>query len=304
MSASAMALAEIDAPDARVVGDLGGGPLAQHLALDENGDALGEAEDEVHVVLDDQNGDARGQLLETLEDAMGFERGHAGRWLVEQQHGGPEAQGDGDLHKPLLAVREIQDAAAGIGGQVERREELERFRTDARVSARWPPQASADPVTLGDPERDVVEHAHVAEQRVDLEGAAEAAPDARGLRQARHVLAAEEDLAGGGHETPSDHVDERGLAGAVGSDERVTDARLEPQVHAIGHGLRAEVLAEGAGLERDRHATTRRRPRAASASAIPRRPPRAKRTTRTRMKPMPRYQYCGNCLASTSCATR
>src|SRR5262247_2301170 len=235
---------------------------------------------------------------------MRFEGGHAGRWLVEQQHRGPEAQRDRDLHEPLLAVREIQDAAAGIVGQPERREELARLRADAGVGARWPPQPSADPVTLGDPEGDVVEHAHVAEQRVDLEGTTEPAPDARGLRQPCHVLAAEEDLAGGGREPPGDHVDERGLAGAVGTDERVTDTGLEPQVHAIGHGQRAEVLAEGAGLERDRHATTRRRPRAASASAIPSSPPRAKRTTRMRIKPMPRYQYWGNCLASTSCAIR
>src|SRR5215471_1893873 len=175
---------------------------------------------------------------------------------------------------------------------------------DARVGARRAPQPSADPVTLGDPEGDVVEYAHVAKQRVDLEGPAEAAPDARGLGQPRHVLAAEEDLAGRGREPPGDHVDERGLAGAVGADERVPDACVEPEVHAIGHGQRAEALAEGAGLEGERHATPRRRRRAASASAIPSSPPRAKRTTRTRIRPMPRYQYCGNCLASTSCAMR
>src|SRR5215470_814492 len=304
MSASAMALAEVDAPDARIVGDLRGRALAQHLALNEDGDALGEAEDEVHVVLDDQDGDARGQLLETLEDAMGLERRHPGRRLVEEQHGGPEPERDGDLHEPLLAVGQIQDAPTGVVRQLERREQLERLGTDARVGAGRTPQSPADAVALGDSERDVVEHAHVAEERVDLERAAEPAPDARGLRQPRDVLAAEKDVTGGGREPSGDHVHERRLAGAVGADERVTDAGLEPEIHAVGHGEGAEALAETAGLERDGHAGTRRRPRAPSASAIPRSPPRAKRTTRTRIRPMPRYQYCGNCLASTSCAIR
>src|SRR6266536_2755175 len=57
VSASAMPLAEIDLAHAGMLGDLPGRALAQDLALHEHGDALGEAEHEVHVVLDDENGD-------------------------------------------------------------------------------------------------------------------------------------------------------------------------------------------------------------------------------------------------------
>src|SRR5215813_6257610 len=57
VSPSAMTLPEVDPVHARIVADLVGSSLAQHLPLHQHRDATGEAEDQVHVVLDDQDGD-------------------------------------------------------------------------------------------------------------------------------------------------------------------------------------------------------------------------------------------------------
>src|SRR5437667_18685 len=150
-----------------------------------------------------------------------------------------------------------------------------------------------DAVALGDGERDVVEHGKVAEQAVDLEGAPQAALHALRLRRPGHVVAAEQDAAGGGAKGPHQHVDEGGLAGAVGPDERVAVSGPQPEIDALRDCQRAEALAEAAGFENGIH-----------LSINPKIPPRANRTTTTSSRPMPRYQYSGNCLASRSCATR
>src|SRR5882672_11206082 len=55
-------LAEIDLLDARIPGDLLRRAFRQHLATDEYGDAFGEAEHEIHVVLDEQHGHIPRQL--------------------------------------------------------------------------------------------------------------------------------------------------------------------------------------------------------------------------------------------------
>src|SRR5204862_399547 len=84
-----------------------------------------------------------------------------------------------------------------------------------------------------------------------------------------------------------EHVDERGLAGGVRSDQRVTRPRLEPEADVVGDGQRAEALAELFCLESA----------CSHLSQMPRMPPRAKSTTTMRSTPMPRYQYSGYAFA-------
>ena len=139
---------------------------------------------------------------------------------------------------------------------------------------------------LGDAERYVVEHRQMLEEGVDLEGAPQAALDALRLAHPRHVLAAEEDAPRARRQGAQQHVDEGRLARAVGADERVAVSGMQPEVDVLRDGQRAEALAELAGLKNDNHLSRR-----------PRIPPGANMTTNTRMKPMPKYQYSGNCLA-------
>src|SRR6266516_1944951 len=96
-------LPEIDLMHASVLGELLRRHLDQHCALHQHGDALREAEHEVHVVLDDQDGDVPGQIVEHLEDAVRFDRGDARGRLVEEQHPGIQAERDRDFDQALLA---------------------------------------------------------------------------------------------------------------------------------------------------------------------------------------------------------
>src|SRR5439155_22633296 len=148
----------------------------------------------------------------------------------------------------------------------------------------------------------VDENLLVAVQAVDLEGAAQSALNVLRLWRAGHVIAAEQVADGGGTQGSHQHVDERGLAGAVGPDERVALSGPQPEIDVLRHRQRAEAFAEPTGFQSNRHGLCFTLWR--SLSINPKIPPRAKRTTATSRRPMPRYQYSGNCLASRSCATR
>src|SRR5439155_6811788 len=276
--------------------------LQQHFALHQHRDAAREAEHQVHVVLDDQDRNFRGPLFQELQDPLGLRRRHARRRLVEQQHPGPQPERDRDLHQALLAVGEVDDGRSQVVGETQRGKQLRGFLYYFFVTPCSAPHARRHAAALGDGERDVVEHWKVAEQAVNLEGAAQAALHALRLRRPGHVVAAEQDAAGGGPQGPHQHVDEGGLAGAVRPDERVAVSGPQPEIDALRDCQRAEALAEPAGFQSNRHGlfpTLRR-----NLSINPKIPPRANSTTTTSSRPMPRYQYSGNCLASRSCATR
>src|SRR5882724_4011852 len=295
-------LAEVNLVHASVLPDLVGGAFDQYLTLHEHGDAPGEPEDQIHVVLDDQDRDFLGQLVEHLENAMRLERRHARCRLVEEQHLGFQAERDRDLDQTLLPVGQVEDALSRVFREPEGREQLQAFAAHVGVRARRAQHLRRHALALGYRQRDVVEHREAAEKRVDLERPAEAALHALGLAQSGDVLSPEHDLPGGGRQHSREHVDEGGFPGAVRSDQRVARPRLETEIDPVGDGERAEGLAQAARFQCDVQAFLRSL--ASSASMIPRIPPRANMTTSTSMVPMPKYQYSGNCLASMSCATR
>src|SRR6266567_4766176 len=86
-----------------------------------------------------------------------------------------------------------------------------------------PVQRSGDEIVLQQmmpPDHDVIEHAHMMEQRQVLESAADAERSA-GVRIERgNILPAIEQMAFGRPVAARDAVDDRGLAGAVGADNR------------------------------------------------------------------------------------
>src|SRR6267378_170111 len=296
-------LAEIDLVHAPVPGDLLRRPLDQDLALHEHGDALREAEHEVHVVLDDEDGDVLGQIVQHLQDAVRFQRRHARGGLVEEQHAGLQPERDRDFDQALLAVGEVEDANARVLGETERREQLHALLAHVAVRARRAQHAPRDPTALSHRERHVVEHRKAAEEGVDLESPSQAELHAFCLSRRRDVLPAEHDPAGGGRQRPGEHVDESGFSGAVRTDQRMARAALQSEIDVVRHGERAEALAQSARLESGRaHGLLLSLARI--ASRMPRIPPRANITASTSIVPMPKYQYSGNCLASKSWAIR
>ena len=105
---------------------------------------------------------------------------------------------------------------------------------------------------LGHCDIDVLQHRQPAEQPIDLEGAGDAELDALGLRDRGDVAAVEQHAAGRRRQHAGEQIDERGLAGAVGTDQRVAGAALEPEVDVARGGERAEIFAQAAGLEQRR----------------------------------------------------
>src|ERR1700738_3540265 len=97
-----------------------------------------------------------------------------------------------------------------------------------------PVQRSRDEIVFQQmmpPDHDIVEHAHMMKQRQALEGAADAEPRSRVRIECGDIPAAIEQLAFGRPVAARDAIDDRGLAGAVGTDNReqlaVIDAKTD-----------------------------------------------------------------------------
>src|SRR5262245_44095451 len=89
-----------------------------------------------------------------------------------------------------------------------------------------------------------------------------------------------------------DQVHQRGLAGAVGSDQRVAGAALEGEIDVAGDRERAEALVQPADFERRAHDLAGRT-LAPRSSNRPNSPRRANSTTSTSTKPTPNCQNSG-----------
>src|ERR1700736_547731 len=63
-------LAKIDRLDARIAGDIVRGAFHEQRAVDEDRDAVGEAEHKIHVMLDEQHGDVFGQARNRRQQSM------------------------------------------------------------------------------------------------------------------------------------------------------------------------------------------------------------------------------------------
>src|SRR3954454_4423768 len=105
-SAAAMAPPEIELVHELAGTDLAGRALQQQLSLVEHGDALGDGQRDVHVVLDDDQGHLRIELEEhpRQHDPLG-PREPGGR-LVEHEQPRLGSQREADLELALLAVRQ------------------------------------------------------------------------------------------------------------------------------------------------------------------------------------------------------
>src|SRR6185436_17772387 len=106
-------VAKVDLPGARVRDDLGAAALDDHLAEVEHGDALGEVERHVHVVLDHHDGDITRDGADEVEDVATLLDREPGERLVEQQEPGLLSQRHGDLDPAALAVRGLGERPVG-----------------------------------------------------------------------------------------------------------------------------------------------------------------------------------------------
>ncbi|MGY3290410.1 hypothetical protein ACVWWP_003477 [Bradyrhizobium sp. LM3.6] len=149
-----------------------------------------------------------------------------GHRLVEENEARLQCHGAGELDALAQAVGE------GAGRRLSHRLEVEEVDDLLDLAAVLefflaragePVQRAREEIVLQQvmaADHDVVEHAHVVEQRQVLEGAADAERSARVGRQAGDVAALVEQLAFGRLVAAGNTVHDRGLAGAVGADDR------------------------------------------------------------------------------------
>ena len=90
---------------------------------------------------------------------------------------------------------------------------------------------------------DVLEHGQVREDREDLERASHAEAGTDMHRDPRDVNAIEHDASVAGLQCAGQHVEERGLAGAIRPDDAVKHAAADLEVDALRHHQATEILA-------------------------------------------------------------
>ena len=225
----------------RIVDRIGRADLLD-AALVEDDDAVGEL-DRLLLVVGDEDGGVAGLVVDLAEPAaqlaadLGIERAEG---LVEEQ----QARLDGE--RP--GKRDTLALAAGKLGREAARKPVEPDQTqqfqDAVADLGLARPAGARP--RGEAEGDVVEDAHVAEERVVLEDEADMAlADA----EPKSVLAGEQHQAGGGEIEAGEDAQERRLAGARGPEQGDELAGVDIERNAMERRRRPEQALDGL----DRH---------------------------------------------------
>src|SRR6266581_3853916 len=147
------------------------------------------------------------------------------------------------------------------------------------VRREWPPPGCGMVSTFKHCKRHRFQRGEVGKEGVDLEGAREAALDACIGPERSDVVRAEQDLAAVRAQHPGDEVDERGLAGAVGPDQRVAHPLRQRELDVLRHDQRAELLVQFF--------------RCKNFATPPSTPLGRNITTATSSRPIQKYQYCG-----------
>ena len=113
----------------------------------------GEAEDHVHVVLDEQQRQIVGQAGHRLEDVAAFFLRHAGGRLVEQQHFRLGRERQRDFQQPLAAVGQFARRLIAAVAEPQLAQDVVRLVDRLAVRGELLPELAGDAAPLGDRER-------------------------------------------------------------------------------------------------------------------------------------------------------
>src|SRR6185369_2788097 len=144
----------------------------------------------------------------------------------------------------LLAVRGLLQRALRLARQPDRIEHLECAGGQTAIPVERTPVPPAQRRLSEQRQLHVVQQVVAAEQRHDLVGARQAELGTRGRGGVRDGFAQQRDAARVGGQVARDQVEQRGLAGAVGADQQVPLALLDPQVDRARDLQPAEGLAQ------------------------------------------------------------
>ena len=196
----------------------------------------------------DEDGGVAGAVVDLAQPAAELAadlRVERAERLVEQQDARLDGERAGERHALPLAAGELTGKALLQAGELHEVEEVQHALADFRLGR----AAAAGPHRQA--EGDVVEHRHVAEQRVMLEYEADIA-----LTQveAERILLAEENASGGRLVEAGEDAQQRGLAGAGRAEQREKLARRHAQRNVVQRGRVAKSLHDVLDGDVDRRA--------------------------------------------------
>ena len=220
----------------------------------EHGDALGETDDDLHAVLDEED---RLALLamhraDQRREAVHVLSRDAGHRLVQQDHVGFAREHHGELQLALVTVRE---RSRGPRGPIREPHPRERPRCTVecrseRVGPTPDPERPSQACLGCEP--DVLERAEPREDARDLERPPEPRTAATRRRTRGDVLPPQLDPAGRRWDEPRDEVEQRRLPGAVRPDDGDQLAGPGLERHILDDARTADVQPEAAGREHGR----------------------------------------------------
>ena len=201
-------------------------------------------------------------------------------------------EGERDFQQPLSSVGELSRRTVAIVTEPERTQNRIGLINRVPIPRKTTQERGRVAAALAHCERDGFERVQVGKQRVDLEGANQAALDPMLRLQARDVLFAEQDLTAVRLKHSRHQVDEGRLPCAVRADQGIAYAARQADLDVACHDERAEALVQLACRKNRRHACFLRR-RAVKRESPPRTPPGRNITTATSRMPIGKYQSCG-----------
>ena len=181
-----------------------------------------------------------------LLEAFGLHRVQARGGLVQEQQAGGRGQGPGDFQQPFQAQGQDRRGLPGPVGQPHELQGLHGLGADVLFLGPGPGKLQGPGQEPGAAQavaahHDVFQDRHVVEELHQLEGAGDPPPGDAVGRASLDFLALKDDAALLGGQKAAHQVEQGGLAGAVGADDRLDGARRHPKGDLL-HGLQA---AEG-----------------------------------------------------------
>ncbi len=205
-----------------VVGNFIGRALGEQRTVVEHGDAIGDAEHDFHVMLHEQGGDALVfvQITDQRGHVVRLFISHPGGGLVEQQQLGTAGQRNAHLDHPLVAVRHLARHPIRLAADLHQMHQLIHLIVDAFTQGAPHPGTQVHALRHLNGNTQVFIHRERAEDLGDLESADDAALDQLTRVDRLDGPAIKGDLPFTRREKPADQVEQRGLARAVGSNDR------------------------------------------------------------------------------------